>query len=53
MNSTLLFLASFFFFISSFFSAQENYNTLVYEGNKAFDKKNYEAASSKYLEAVN
>ena len=52
MNRTLLFLASFFFFISSFFSAQENYNTLVYEGNKAFDKKNYETSSSKYMEAV-
>lgn len=36
----------------SFFSAQENYNTLVYEGNKQFDKKNYETSSSRYMEAV-
>jgi len=35
-----------------FFSAQENYNTLVYKGNQDFDQKNYEGASSKYLEAV-
>ena len=52
MNRNLFFLASIFIFISSFFSAQENYNTLVYEGNKAFDKKNYETSSSKYMEAV-
>ena len=52
MNRNLLFLALIFVFISSFFSAQENYNTLVFEGNKAFDKKNYETSSSKYLEAV-
>lgn len=33
-------------------SAQENYNTLVYEGNRSFDKKNYDAAASKYMNAV-
>lgn len=33
-------------------SAQKNYNTLIYEGNKEFGRKNYEASSSKYMEAV-
>lgn len=33
-------------------NAQENYKTLVYQGNQKFDSKNFEAASSKYLEAV-
>ena len=36
----------------NFISAQENYNTLVYEGNRQFEKKNYEASSSKYMAAV-
>ncbi len=36
----------------TFFSAQENYNTLVYKGNQQFDKENYESSSSKYMEAV-
>jgi Ca-activated chloride channel family protein len=43
------FLALFFF---NFSSAQENYKTLVYKGNQQFDQKNYEASSSKYLEAI-
>ncbi len=34
------------------FSAQESYNTLVYKGNQEFDKKNYESASGKYVDAV-
>lgn len=34
------------------FSAQENYNTLVYKGNQEFNKNNYESSSSKYLEAA-
>lgn len=33
-------------------SAQDNYKTLVYEGNKAFDDKKYDASSSKFLEAA-
>ena len=32
--------------------AQESYNNLVYEGNRAFDKKNYTSASSKFMEAA-
>ncbi|OCA75758.1 aerotolerance regulator BatC [Chryseobacterium arthrosphaerae] len=31
---------------------QENYRTLVHEGNQKFDGKDYEGASSKYMEAV-
>ena len=36
----------------SFFSAQENYNILVHKGNQEFEKKNYEASSSQFLNAV-
>jgi tetratricopeptide (TPR) repeat protein len=39
-------------FCTLFFSAQENYNTLVYKGNQEFNSKNYESASGKYVEAV-
>lgn len=52
MNWNLLFSAFMVITTCSFFSAQENYNTLVFEGNKDFDKKNYESSSSKYMEAV-
>ena len=31
---------------------QENYNNLVYEGNRDFDKKKYSSASSKFMEAA-
>lgn len=31
---------------------QENYNRLMFEGNKAFNDKNYDGASSKFMEAV-
>ena len=41
-----------FTFGAAFLSAQENYNTLVYKGNQEFDQKNYESASSKYMEAA-
>lgn len=51
MNKFLLILI-FTGFASGFFSAQENYNTLVYEGNKKFDSNNYEGASGKYLSAI-
>lgn len=45
---------SFIFSILSVFfvSAQENYNTLIFEGNKHFEKGAYESSSSKYLEAI-
>ncbi|MBU4538539.1 MAG: tetratricopeptide repeat protein [Weeksellaceae bacterium] len=52
MNWNSLFSAFMVITTCSLFSAQENYNTLVYEGNKDFDKKNYESSSSKYMEAV-
>lgn len=45
-------------FILTFFSlpvcvqAQQNYNSLIYKGNKEFNAKNYESATSKYLDAA-
>ncbi|WP_090079763.1 tetratricopeptide repeat protein [Halpernia frigidisoli] len=48
MGKNLLVL---FFLISAFINAQESYNSLVYEGNSAFKSKNYERASTKFLEA--
>lgn len=39
-------------FACIFFSAQASYNVLVYKGDNKFDKKNYEGASSNYLEAI-
>ncbi|MDH6250480.1 Ca-activated chloride channel family protein [Chryseobacterium sp. H1D6B] len=53
MNTKIIFLSfiiAFSFF--SFLSGQENYRTLVYEGNKKFNGKDYDGASSKYMEAV-
>lgn len=52
MNLNLLFSALLVTFGIALFTAQENYNTLLYNGNKQFDQKNYEGASSKYLEAA-
>ncbi|MGA9212662.1 tetratricopeptide repeat protein [Kaistella sp.] len=52
MNLNLLFPTFFIAFGCSFFSAQENYKTLVFKGNQQFDKENYESSSSKYMEAV-
>ena len=40
------------FFGLNFSSAQDNYNTLVHKGNQLFEKKNYDAAAARYLEAV-
>jgi tetratricopeptide (TPR) repeat protein len=40
------------FFSCNFYHAQENYRTLVYEGNKKFENKDYEGASSRYMEAA-
>lgn len=37
---------------SQFLLAQKSYNALVYEGNKKFDAKEYDASSSRYLEAI-
>ena len=52
MNRSLLFSSVLLIFCTVFFSAQKSYNTLVFEGNKDFDKKNYESSSSKYMEAI-
>lgn len=52
MNLRVLFSILSAIFCTTFFSAQENYNTLVYKGNQEFNNKNYESSSSKYLEAV-
>jgi Ca-activated chloride channel family protein len=41
-----------FLLICGFINAQESYNSLVYEGNTAFNSKNYERASSKFSEAA-
>ncbi|MPS65619.1 MAG: aerotolerance regulator BatC [Chryseobacterium sp.] len=53
MNTKIIFLS--FIFVLSFSGClfgQESYRTLVYEGNQKFNDKNYEGASSKYMEAV-
>lgn len=52
MNATAIFSAVISIFGLLFFRAQTNYNTLIYKGNQLFDKKNYDAASSKYLDAA-
>lgn len=50
--SKYLFMLIFTAFAGNFVFAQENYNTLVYEGNKMFDKSNLEGASGKYMSAI-
>ena len=52
MNLNLLFSTLMITFGAAFLSAQENYKTLVFKGNQEFDQKNYESASSKYMEAA-
>lgn len=52
MNTNAIFSAVLMIFGLMFFSAQENYNTLIFKGNQQFDKKNYDNASSKYMEAT-
>ncbi|MBW7676467.1 tetratricopeptide repeat protein [Chryseobacterium chendengshani] len=53
MNTKFLFLS---FMITFSFSGalfgQKNYKTLVYEGNQKFKGKDYEGASSRYMEAI-
>lgn len=45
---------SIFLFLISvvFISAQKQYSTSIYEGNKAFEQEDYDQASAKYLDAV-
>lgn len=53
MNTKIIFLALIVAFsFSGFMFGQENYRTLVHEGNQKFDGKDYDGASSKYMEAV-
>lgn len=53
MNTKILFLSFIIAFsFSGILFGQENYRTLVHEGNQKFDGKNYDGASSKYMEAI-
>ncbi|AZA77436.1 tetratricopeptide repeat protein [Chryseobacterium sp. G0186] len=53
MNTKIIFLSLIVAFsFSSLLFGQENYRTLVHEGNQKFDGKDYDGASSKYMEAV-
>ncbi|WP_160139412.1 tetratricopeptide repeat protein [Chryseobacterium sp. c4a] len=53
MNTKIIFLSFIVAFsFSGFLFGQENYRTLVHEGNQKFDGKDYDGASSKYMDAV-
>ncbi|MEY8759572.1 tetratricopeptide repeat protein [Chryseobacterium tongliaoense] len=53
MNTKIIFLSFILTFLSSgFLFGQESYRTLVYEGNQKFNGKNYDGASSRYMEAI-
>jgi tetratricopeptide (TPR) repeat protein len=52
MDFRFLLLVLSLVFSSQFLIAQKSYNALVYEGNKKFDAKEYDASSSKYVEAI-
>ncbi|MDP9960440.1 tetratricopeptide repeat protein [Chryseobacterium lathyri] len=53
MNTKIIFLSFLIAFsLSNVLFGQENYRTLVYEGNQKFNGKDYDGASSKYMEAV-
>lgn len=46
----IAYIFTFLYFFTA--SAQSSYNSLIYEGNKLFDEKKYEVASSKFLQAI-
>jgi tetratricopeptide (TPR) repeat protein len=53
MNTKIFFLSFITAFtFSGFLFGQKSYRTLVYEGNEKFNGKNYDGASSKYMEAI-
>jgi Ca-activated chloride channel family protein len=53
MNTKILFLSLMIVFsFSNVLFGQKNYKTLVYEGNQKFNGKDYDGASSRYMEAV-
>ncbi|MCS3532699.1 tetratricopeptide repeat protein [Chryseobacterium sp. JUb7] len=53
MNTKIIFLSFIIVFsFSGILFGQESYRTLVYEGNQKFNGKDYDGASSKYMEAI-
>lgn len=53
MNTKFIFLSLVIALsFSSFVSGQKSYKTLVYEGNQKFNGKDYDGASSRYMEAI-
>lgn len=52
MNSKSLFSLLMILFGAGIFSAQKSYDALIFEGNQNFDKKKYDAATSKYADAI-
>ncbi|MDO4224302.1 MAG: tetratricopeptide repeat protein [Bergeyella zoohelcum] len=46
------FLFGVLLFCADFALAQKSYNALIHEGNKAFESKEYETSTSKYMEAL-
>lgn len=53
MNTKILFLSFMIVFsCSGALFGQKSYKTLVYEGNQKFNGKDYDGASSRYMEAV-
>ena len=53
MNTKFIFLSFILVFIfPSSLWGQKSYRTLVYEGNQKFNGKDYDGASSKYMEAI-
>ncbi|RNA61874.1 tetratricopeptide repeat protein [Chryseobacterium nematophagum] len=53
MNTKIIFLSLVVTcMFSSFLFGQKNYRTLIYEGNQKFNGKDYDGASSKYMEAI-
>ncbi len=53
MNTKILFLSLMVVFsFSGVLFGQKSYKTLVYEGNQKFNGKDYDGASSRYMEAV-
>lgn len=52
MRNKYSYLTLIMIFFAGILSAQESYNTLIFEGNNDFDRKNYDVAASKYLKAI-
>ncbi|WP_312390274.1 tetratricopeptide repeat protein [Chryseobacterium sp.] len=53
MNTKIIFLSLIIaFMFSGLLFGQNNYRTLVFEGNQKFNAKDYDGASAKYFEAI-